>query len=299
MKLVNLSFINIHIYAPVLTFKLTNEDSLLLQPNTAGLGPFCAALSSTELRDGQTALIKQQPLHLLPAPLALLLIPWTVQSQLRGVIFSLQWCGRWQRLVCRCPLCWKDIFNNPCQVIQSFHLLQYKMFPILWKGDNSASLLRKDFLQPCSFWFPFSTNSIPLCSTTLGCVNLAWNRDWRQKRPLWSSRIFLRDSCMRLHSFSCQGNNYQSFPSLAILMPPSRFAVSCYNKKNLVKCSGLQLLHPDLHHRERKGKTVEDPLLGVQSEVYLLSLNSVLQVDSPLKMILSAVDSLSNALLFD
>lgn len=34
MKLVNLSFINIHIYAPVLTFKSTNEDSLLLQPNT-------------------------------------------------------------------------------------------------------------------------------------------------------------------------------------------------------------------------------------------------------------------------
>lgn len=90
MKLVNLSYINIHIYAPVLTFKSTNEDSLLLQLNTAGLGPFCSALCSTELRGGQTALTKQQPLHLLSAPLALLLIPWTVQSQLRGVMFSLQ-----------------------------------------------------------------------------------------------------------------------------------------------------------------------------------------------------------------
>lgn len=90
MKLVNLSFINIHIYAPVLTFKCTNEDSLLLQPNTAGLGPFCAALCSTELHVGQTAFIKQKPLHLLSSPLALLLIPWTVQSQLREVIFSLQ-----------------------------------------------------------------------------------------------------------------------------------------------------------------------------------------------------------------
>lgn len=90
MKLVNLSFINIHIYALVLTFKFTNGDSLPLQPNTAGLGPFCAALCSTELHDGQTALIKQEPLQLLSAPLALLLIPWTVQSQLRGVMFSLQ-----------------------------------------------------------------------------------------------------------------------------------------------------------------------------------------------------------------
>lgn len=90
MKLVNLSFINIHTYAPVLTFKSTNEDSLLLQMNTAGLGPFCAALCNTEPHDGQTALIKQQPLHQVFAPLALLLIPWTVQSQLRGVMFSLQ-----------------------------------------------------------------------------------------------------------------------------------------------------------------------------------------------------------------
>lgn len=52
MKLVNLSFIIIHTYAPVLTFKSTNEDSLLLELNTAGLGPFCAALCSSELHDG-------------------------------------------------------------------------------------------------------------------------------------------------------------------------------------------------------------------------------------------------------
>lgn len=82
-------------------------------------------------------------------------------------------------------------------------------------------------------------------------------------------------------------------------MPPFHFAVSCYNKKNLVKCPSPQLLHPDLHHKERIGKGGEDPWLGVQPEVYLLSLNFVLQVDSPLKMILSAADSLSNALLFD
>lgn len=82
-------------------------------------------------------------------------------------------------------------------------------------------------------------------------------------------------------------------------MPPFHFAVSCYNKRNLIKCRGLQLLHPNLHHKEREEKGVKDPWLGVQSEVYLLSLNPVLQVDSPLKIILSAADSLSNALLFD
>lgn len=136
-----------------------------------------------------------------------------------------------------CSLCCKRHFNNLCQVIQSFQLLHYKMFPILWKGDNSAALLPQDFLQLYSFWFPFSTNSISLCSTTLWCVNLAWNRVWRQKRPLWSSslassRIFLRDSCMRLHSFGCQGNNSQSFPSLTIPIPPFHFVISCYNKKS-------------------------------------------------------------------
>lgn len=47
------------------------------------------------------------------------------------------------------------------------------------------------------------------------------------------------------------------------------------------------------------GKIDKDPWLGVQPEAYLLSLDSVLQVRDPLKMILSAADSLSNAVLFD
>ena len=120
------------------------------------------------------------------------------------------------------------------------------MFPILWKGDNTASILPEDFLQRYSLWFPFSPNLISLCSTTLWCVNLAWNRVWRQKRPLWSfslasSRIFLRDSCMRLHDFSCQGNNSQSFPSLTIPIPPSHFVISCYNKKSCQMSKSLAL----------------------------------------------------------
>ena len=47
------------------------------------------------------------------------------------------------------------------------------------------------------------------------------------------------------------------------------------------------------------GKGGEDLWLGVQPEAYLSSLDSVLQVDDPLKMILSAADRLSNAALFN